>query len=59
MLKAIVYVRGGVVQHVDVPQGVEVEVRDYDLEPEDVREELHKQDSDGYWYHSGIWTYDG
>jgi len=57
--KIIVIVEGGVVQNVfDIPQGVEVEVRDYDT---DQREEgdrdgdIIRKDKAGDFYRVGLW----
>jgi len=57
--KIIVIVEGGVVQNVfDIPQGVEVEVRDYDTA---WREEIEaygkvvRKDKAGDFYEVGLW----
>ena len=47
-------VEGGVVQHVEVPDGVTVIVRDYDVEG--VEPELLQQDRGGDNYTEAIWT---
>ena len=49
-----VMVSGGVVQHVEVPEGVTVIVRDYDVEG--VEPDLLQQDEEGNSYIEAIWT---
>ena len=47
-------VSGGVVQHVEVPDGVTVIVRDYDVDG--VENDLLQQDTGGDDYIKSIWT---
>ncbi len=50
-----VTVEGGVVQHVDVPEGLQVVVRDYDV---DGTEADHlQQDDNGDQFIESIWEY--
>lgn len=59
--RVIVYVSGGVVQNVDVPAGVIVEVRDYDIEQEDWDHAVQSGDRDvgsdekGDIFERGVW----
>lgn len=50
-----VTIEGGVVQHVDVPEGVQVVVRDYDVDGTDVSELEQDENSDHFiesiWEH--------
>ena len=46
-------VEGGVVQHVDCPQGVQVVIKDYDVEGCD-ESDLHKDDN-GDQYLESVW----
>ena len=52
MLKVIVWVEGGLVQNVQVPPGVEVEVRDYDV---DKGTEYPHVDEEGCPYDRTVW----
>lgn len=55
-LEIIVTVEGGVVQHVAVPPGVRVIVRDYDTEGIVDEEKLDlKEDEDGELYIENVW----
>jgi hypothetical protein len=45
-------VEGGVVQHVECPQGVQVVVRDYDVDRQD---EGLQQDENGDCYVESVW----
>ena len=47
-------VQGGVVQHVEVPEGVTVIVRDYDVDGTET--DLLQQDENGDNYIEAIWT---
>ncbi len=49
----IVTVEGGVVQHVECPDGVKVVVRDYDAEGSDA--DLLSVDEDGNEYVEAVW----
>ena len=51
-----VTVEGGVVQHVEVPAGVHVVVRDYDVDGTD-RDE-HEQDENGDQFIESIWEHE-
>lgn len=50
------HVEGGVVQHVEVPEGVQVVVRDYDVDSTD-RDE-HKQDENGDHFIESTWEHE-
>lgn len=54
-LEVIVYVSGGVVQDVDVPNGVKVLVRDYDVEGCDLTEPEIEEDESGNYYVESVW----
>jgi len=58
LAEVIVTVVGGVVQHVEVPKGVCVKIRDYDVDEEDLVHILTR-DEDGDAYSEGIWEYEG
>jgi hypothetical protein len=49
----IVTVEGGVVQHVECPQGIQVVIRDYDAEGCDA--DLLSVDEDGNEYVEAVW----
>lgn len=49
----IVTVEGGVVQHVECPEGVKVVIRDYDCEGCDA--DLVSEDEDGNEYVKSVW----
>jgi len=51
-----VTVEGGVVQHVEVPEDVQVVVRDYDVDGTD-RDE-HEQDENGDQFIESIWEHE-
>lgn len=51
-----VTVEGGVVQHVEVPEGVQVIVRDYDVEGTDA-DEL-EQDENGDQFIESFWEHE-
>ena len=51
-----VTVEGGVVQHVEVPEGVQVVVRDYDVEGTDGDE--REQDENGDHFIESIWEHE-
>lgn len=51
-----VTVEGGVVQHVEVPEGVQVVVRDYDVDSTDA-DEL-EQDENGDHFIESIWEHE-
>jgi len=54
MKQVIVYVDGGLVQDVEVPEGVEVIVRDYDVEgsnsPESIETDERGEYIESAWY---------
>ncbi len=54
MKTVTITVEGGVVQNVEVPEGVTVIVRDYDVEG--VESDLLQQDENGDNYIEAIWT---
>lgn len=54
MKTVIITVEGGVVQHVQVPDGVTVIVRDYDVDG--VEGDLLQQDRGGDHYIESTWT---
>ena len=51
-----VTVEGGVVQHVEVPEGMQVVVRDYDVDGTDVSE--LEQDENGDHFIESIWEHE-
>jgi len=51
-----VTVEGGVVQHVEVPQGVKVVVKDYDVEGSD--SDQLEQDENGDNYNESTWEHE-
>ena len=51
-----VTVEGGVVQHVEVPVGVQVIVRDYDLDG--IEADQLQQDDNGYQFIESIWEHE-
>ncbi len=51
-----VTIEGGVVQHVDVPVGVQVVVRDYDVDGTDADD--HEQDENGDHFIESIWEHE-
>ena len=56
----VVCVRGGVVCDVQAPEGITVEVRDYDVVQTVTEDDEHmRQDEDGDWYCYGEWLNDG
>ena len=55
MKTVTVIVEGGVVQHVDVPEGVEVTIHDYDVE-DDGPNVL--QDAEGNRYFVATWAHE-
>jgi len=54
MKTVTITVEGGVVQNVEVPEGVTVIVRDYDVES--IESDLLQQDRGGDDYIESIWT---
>ena len=56
MKTVTITVEGGVVQNVEVPEGVTVIVRDYDVES--IESDLLQQDESGDNYIESIWTHE-
>lgn len=57
--RIIVIISGGVVQGFDnIPEDVEIEVRDYDVQDEDENSEYHDifRDDEGNLYERDIWN---
>jgi hypothetical protein len=52
MNKVLIIISGGAVQSVIKPKGIELEIRDFDIEGSDVPpgNDNYKQDKDGDWY---------
>ena len=53
--EVIVIVEGGVVQDVDVPEGVTVRIRDYDVDHLDDSDPSIHIDEYGDYYVEGVW----
>jgi hypothetical protein len=55
--KVLIIISGGAVQSVQKPKGVSVEIRDYDVEGNDVPpdNDNYRQDKDGDWYQRMLW----
>jgi len=54
--KVLIIINGGVAQLEEKPLGVEVEIRDYDVEGIDAEgDERCKKDEDGDWYQLMLW----
>jgi hypothetical protein len=56
MKTVTVTVEGGVVQHIDIPEGVRVVVKDYDVEGCDEAE--LEEDENGDTYFEAIWEHE-
>ena len=56
MKTVTITVEGGVVQNVEVPEGVTVVVRDYDVEG--IETDVFQQDRGGDNYIEAIWTHE-
>jgi hypothetical protein len=56
----IITISGGAVQQVIKPAGIELEIRDYDVEGGDIPEgnDNYRQDKDGDWYQRMFWGED-
>ena len=53
--EVVVYVEGGVIQDINIPEGVRVIVKDYDTDADDLNEDYIKIDKEGYYYRESIW----
>lgn len=51
-------VEGGVIQHIEVPKGVVVQVRDYDVDSDDIGDSDYdiRKDDNGDPYYYAEWT---
>jgi hypothetical protein len=60
MNKIIIIISGGAVQNVQMPKGVALEIRDYDVEGGDIPEgnDNYRQDENGDWYQRMLWGED-
>lgn len=60
MKKVLINISGGAVQQVTKPTGIELEIRDYDVEGGDIPEgnDNYRQDKDGDWYQRMFWSED-
>lgn len=58
MKKVLIIISGGAVQQVTKPKGIELEIRDYDVEGGDIPEgnDNYRQDKDGDWYQRMYWA---
>ncbi len=57
--KILITVQGGVAHMISKPLGIEVEIRDYDVEQIDAEcDERCKKDDEGDWYQAMIWEED-
>jgi hypothetical protein len=58
--KVLIIISGGGVQQVTKPTGIELEIRDYDVEGGDIPEgnDNYRQDKDGDWYQRMFWSKD-
>lgn len=58
MNKIVIIISGGAVQSVIKPAGIELEIRDYDVEGGDIPEgnDNYRQDKDGDWYQRMFWS---
>ena len=54
--EVLVIVEHGLVQHVDVPEGVRVVIKDYDINA-DAEHESIQNDPDGERYTQQVWDY--
>jgi hypothetical protein len=57
MSKIIIVIEGGTVQSVVKPKGIELEIRDFDVEGADIPENdsNYQQDESGDWYQRMVW----
>jgi hypothetical protein len=57
MNKVLIIISGGAVQSVIKPKGIELEIRDFDVEGSDVPENHpdYQQDESGDWYQRMFW----
>jgi len=56
MAKVIVFISGGAVQSISKPEDVELEIRDYDIEEVDAKDNPScKQDANKDWYQEMFW----
>jgi hypothetical protein len=57
MNKVLIIISGGAVQSVIKPKGIELEIRDFDVEGSDIPEnnDNYRQDESGDWYQRMFW----
>jgi hypothetical protein len=60
MAKIVIVISGGAVQSVIKPKGIELEIRDFDVEGSDIPEnnDNYRQDDAGDWYQRMFWSQD-
>jgi hypothetical protein len=60
MAKIVIIISGGAVQSVQKPKGIELEIRDYDVEGADIPEnnDNYRVDEEGDWYQIMFWSQD-
>ena len=58
--KVLIIIKGGAVHGIRKPKGVELEIRDYDIEGSGLEEDndAFQQDKDGAWFHKMFWGVD-
>jgi hypothetical protein len=59
-MKIVIVIEGGAVQSVVKPKGVELEIRDFDVDGVDVTHdrERFRKDKSGHWYQRMFWGKD-
>ena len=57
MKRVLIVISGGAVQSVTKPKGIELEIRDYDIDVADVlsEDEMLRKNEDGDWYQYMFW----
>lgn len=59
MKRVVIVIEGGAVQSVIKPKGIELEIRDYDVQQIDAEQDPRcKLDKEGDWYQEMLWEAD-
>jgi hypothetical protein len=60
MAKIVIIISGGAVQSVIKPKGIELEIKDYDVDGADIPEnnDNYRVDEEGDWYQRMFWSED-